>query len=589
MLTYLRVKNLALVEELSLEPGKSCNVITGETGAGKSVLMGALGLALGLRGEKGLIRTGADQAVVEAVFDINHVAAPIKNFLDEKGIEPCEDGFLRIKRTLSLAGANRQFVNGTPVSVAILATLGDWLVDIHGPHDHQSLLYPAHQLEILDAFGKTLPEEKAKRSVSETYPTVLKAYTESYERLRSLETKKKELVVDERTYRQQLDMLRYQVKEIESAELNAEEDASLEENYTRAEHSVDILHAVQAGSGMLSEEENSILTQSNVLGRLLQEAIKLDPAGTQEIKDQLDALNSLLYELQRTLSDYGDKVEVDPEALQQMMDRLNVIGNLKRKYGRTIEDILQFGAKAHNHLQQLENRDVELKEIQSSILQEQAHFIQLGQVLSAKRRACIPIIEKIVSTHLKELGFKQSHFNVELQSLSPQTLETETVIPAGVMPTGLDRVEFLFAPNPGEPSHPLRMIASSGEMARVMLALKTALAEADAVPVLVFDEVDANVGGETGLAVGRKMRQIGQKRQVFCITHLAPVAASAHTHFHVEKTVKQGKTHISVRALEGADRVAELARMLGGQMDTARKYAETLLETCSKTATGKKS
>jgi DNA repair protein RecN (Recombination protein N) len=250
MLVYLRVKNFALVEDISIEPDSGCNVITGETGAGKSILIGALGLVLGLRGDKNLIRSGADQAVVEAVFDISQVSAPIPVFLDSEGIEACEDGLLRIKRSLCTTASNRQFVNGTPVSVSVLSSLGDWLVDIHGPHDHQSLLYPARQLEILDSFGKSQSD----------YTKTLKDYLEGYKNLRAYELRRKELIVDDQSYRQQLDLLRYQVQEIEASSLN-EEDALLDDRYTRSAHSVDILRSVQAGVEILSESENSILTQ----------------------------------------------------------------------------------------------------------------------------------------------------------------------------------------------------------------------------------------------------------------------------------------------------------------------------------------
>ncbi|MBR5691539.1 MAG: AAA family ATPase [Verrucomicrobia bacterium] len=278
MLTYLRVKNLALVDDLSIEPGPECNIITGETGAGKSVLMGALGLALGLRGDKGMIRTGMDQAVVEAVFDVHSMLDMIAPFLEEKGIEPCEEGMLRVKRSMSAVGANRQFINGTPVSVSILAALGDELVDIHGPNEHQSLLYPLKQLQILDSFCCARSDSLSKKP-SENYHSILLEYKDCLKKLRLLESKRKELVVDEQVYRQQLDMLRYQVKEIESAGVDAENDSLLEDRYTRAAHSADILKLIQSGMELLSEEDNSILSQCGMLGKLLQDASRLDPKG----------------------------------------------------------------------------------------------------------------------------------------------------------------------------------------------------------------------------------------------------------------------------------------------------------------------
>ena len=559
MLVYLRVKNFALVEDIYIEPGLGANVITGETGAGKSVLIGALGLLLGLRGDKNLIRSGEEMAVVEAVFDISKVLAPIPAFLDSSGIEPCEEELLRIKRTLCLTGPNRQLVNGTPVSVATLSSLGDWLVDIHGPHDHQSLLYSARQLEVLDAFGKSQPG----------YSQALNEYTKSFKNLRMYELKRKELVVDEQAYRQQLDILRYQVQEIESSSLN-EEDSLLDDRYTRAAHSVDILRAMQAGMDVLSEDENSILTQSGLLGRFLHEAARLDSSGLKEITEKFELLYEQWTEMQSLLSDYIESLEVNPCDLEQIEGRLNLINGLKRKYGKTIEEILDFEKNARARLAQLENRDNEIAEINQVIEKENIQLRKWGGELTEKRKKLIPTLEIKVLEHLKELGFKQSLFSISLHSLENSASEVNS--------TGMDRIEFLFSPNPGEPPKPLRAIASSGEIARVMLALKTALAEADSVPVLVFDEVDANIGGETALSVGRKMREIARKRQVFCITHLAPVAASGNIHFSVEKTTQNQKTHIHVNRLNQEERLVELSRMLGGQMETARKYAQTLLQ-----------
>ncbi|HQC42430.1 MAG TPA: DNA repair protein RecN [Verrucomicrobiota bacterium] len=558
MLVYLRIKNFALVEDISIELDSGCNVITGETGAGKSILIGALGLVLGLRGDKNLIRSGADQAVVEAVFDISQVLAPIPVFLDSEEIEACEDGLLRIKRSLSTKASNRQFVNGTPVSVSVLSSLGDWLVDIHGPHDHQSLLYPARQLEILDSFGKSQPD----------YTKALKEYLEGYKNLRAYELRRKELVVDDQSYRRQLDLLRYQVQEIESSSLN-EEDALLDDRYTRSAHSVDILRSVQAGIEILSESENSILTRLGLLGRHLHEATRLDSAGLKEITEKFELLHELLVELQSLLADYAENVEVDPYDLQQIEERLNLINGLKRKYGKTIEEILDFEKNARVRLNLLENRDIELAEIDQLIQKENSALRKHGKALTEKRNKLIPSLELKVLRHLKELGFKQSLFNISLQPIQNPMSE--------LGPTGMDRVEFLFSPNPGELPKPLRTIASSGEIARVMLALKTALAEADSVPVLVFDEVDANVGGETAFSVGKKMREIGNRRQVICITHLAPVAASGDIHFSVEKMIQNQRTHIRVNRLKEEERLVELSRMLGGQMETARKYAQTLL------------
>ena len=571
MLTYLRIKNLALVEEISLEPESGCTMITGETGAGKSILLGAMGLALGLRGDKSLIRTGTEQATVEAVFDLSRMdRVPIEHFLDEKGVEPCEENELRIRRTLGVSGNNRQFINGTSVPVSVLASLGDMLVDIHGPHDHQSLLYPARQLAILNYFGCAY-----SAGIKGGYAETLKEYSETYGRLKELEKRRHNLVTDEQTYRQQLDMLKYQVKEIESAVLNEETDSNLEERYTRAEHAVDILRLVQEGFGILADDENSILTQCAALRRILREASRLDHSGLEPILVQLDRVNENLREISVLFSHYMENVEIDPEEFQEMEERLNRINGLKRKYGRTVQEIIRFGVEAEERLRQLEGRDVELSILNDEISRLWEELKRKGKILTEQRRELIPILEKKVCSHLRELGFNRGYFKIESEPLPLK--EGESI---GSFSEGLERVEFLFGPNPGDLPKPLKSIASSGEMARVMLALKTVLAEADRVPVLLFDEVDANVGGETALAVGRMIREIGAKRQVFCITHLAPVAASGDHQLCVVKEVKNDQTHVHVESLNKEERVIELARMLGGQMEESRKYAATLLKKC---------
>ncbi|MBP5759847.1 MAG: DNA repair protein RecN, partial [Verrucomicrobia bacterium] len=443
MLTYLRVKNLALVDDLSIEPGSECNIITGETGAGKSVLMGALGLALGLRGDKGMIRTGMDQAVVEAVFDVHSMLDMIAPFLEEKGIEPCEEGMLRVKRSMSTVGTNRQFINGTPVSVSILAALGDELVDIHGPNEHQSLLYPLKQLQILDSFCCARSDSLSKKS-NGTYHSILLEYKDCLKKLRLLESKRKELVVDEQVYRQQLDMLRYQVKEIDSAAVDEEKDSHLEDRYTRATHAADILKLIQTGINLLSEEDNSILNQCGMLGKLMQDASRLDPKGLETILEQLEILNGQLYDLQSEISNYADKVDLDPQELQQMEERQNLLSGLKRKYGRTLQDVLKFGEDARKKLEQLENRDAELAELNLEIEKEYASLLEKGKHLTMLRKKYIPALEKEICSYLKELGFKRSFFKIQMEPLAVDKQNWKT------LENGPDRVEFLFAPNPGE-------------------------------------------------------------------------------------------------------------------------------------------
>ena len=559
MLTTLRIKNLALVADLSLDLQPGLNVITGETGAGKSMLIGALSLILGERADRALLRSGADACTVEGVFDVRRLRAPLADLLDANGLEPCEDDQLVLRRAFTSAGTNRQFVNGSPTTLQTLGAIGEWLVDIHGPHDHQSLLHPARQLAILDAFGGVSPAREA--------------FAALVRRRQGLLAEKTALVVDDRTYAQQLDLLRFQTREIAEAKLEPEEESRLEEDHRRASNAARLLELGQTGAQLLSEDEGALLTQAGALGRALIELQRLDPAaaGLLALHEQAVAL---WRELQGELARYTDRVELDPERLRALEERLNLLHTLKRKYGPTLQDAIAFGEEARRKLASLEQRDEALLQLNTALTAVDTELAQAGRELTTRRRKIIPQLNKAVVKELGALGFKQSHFEAALTTAAPGTEAAGPTTPAL---TGFDTVEFLFAPNPGEPARPLRIIASSGEMARVMLALKTVLAEEDEIPVLVFDEVDANVGGETAQAVGEKMRKIARQRQVLCITHLAPVAAQAEAHYVAAKHVKAGRTTSAIYLLDAEQRVEELARMLGGATSAARKHAEALL------------
>lgn len=550
MLTTLRIKNLALVSDLTLELQPGCNVITGETGAGKSIILGALNLVLGQRADRSLIRSGSDSCSVEAVLDVAKLRGPLKSFLDENGLEPCEDGQLVLKRTFTSAGTNRQFVNGSATTLNTLAELGEWLVDMHGPHDHQSLLHSAKQLAILDAFGGL--------------ESVRADFTALVSQRAKLEEQKSALIVDEKTYAQQLDLLRFQVQEIEAARLQPDEEDALTQEHNRASNAARLLQLSQAALDVLSESENSLLTQAGVIGRTLQELQRVD-AGATALVELHEQGVSTLRDLQTELSRYADKVDVDPARLAELDERLDLIHTLKRKYGANLTEVIAFGAEAKEKLHALESRDAELARLNAALTKLDADLKKLGYKLTAERKKVIPQLAKAAMKQLADLGFKQSKFDISQSA-------------AELSASGLDAIEFQFSPNVGEPLKPLRAIASSGEMARVMLALKTVLAAQDEIPVLVFDEVDANVGGETANAVGEKMKQIATKRQVLCITHLPQVAAPADAHYVVTKQVKDGRTVSEIMLLDKKSRITELARMLGGQSDAARKHAEAMLK-----------
>jgi DNA repair protein RecN (Recombination protein N) len=557
MLATLRIKNLALVSDLCLELESGLNVITGETGAGKSVIIGALSLILGQRADRGLIRSGEEVCVVEAVFSLAPASKNIPAFLEENGLEPCESHQLVIKRSFHLNGTNRQFVNGSPTTLAALSTLGQSLVDMHGPHDHQSLLSTSRQLNMLDAFGHL----EAPRQL----------FADLLSELNRLKQGLGELAVDERTYAQQLDLLRFQAQEIQGARLQPGEEGPLQEAFQRASNASRLTELTRTAVDLLSDGENSALSAAAQLGRTLQEFQRLDPQA-QELLAIHEQASQSLQELSTALSRYADRLEVDPQQLAELEERIGLIQSLKRKYGGTVDEVIAFGENAAEKLRKLEGREAEVARIRAEMARVEAKLWQAGQELSGQRRKVAPKLAKEISKQLNELGFRQSQFAVTLQTQAAGEGQS------AFRGQGLDELEFLFAPNPGEPQHPLRQIASSGEMARVMLAIKTVLAAQDDVPVLVFDEVDANVGGETAQVVGLKMSQIAKDRQVLCITHLAPVAASARAHYVVSKCVKNGRTWSAIDRLDRPARVTELARMLGGQSNAARQHAEALLQ-----------
>ena len=413
MLTTLRIKNFALVSDLTLELQSGCNVITGETGAGKSIIIGALNLVLGERADRSLIRTGEESCSVEAVFDISKlrcsvrpVAEPnratgstLQTFLEANGLEPCEENQLVLKRAFTSAGTNRQFVNGSPTTLATLAAIGEWLVDIHGPHDHQSLLHPAKQLAILDAFGGLEAEREA--------------YGELVHRRAALVNEKSALIVDEKTYSQQLDLLRFQVNEISAARLQPDEEARVGSEFNRASNAAKLLQFSQAALDALSENDNSLLTQAGAIGRTLQELQRLD-AGAANLIELHSQATGGLRELQAELSRYAEKVDVDPARLAELEERLNLIHSLKRKYGGTVAEVTAFGDEAKQKLAQLESRDAELARLNAALEKLDAEIWSTGKKLSAARRKVIPQLAKAVGKQLEDLGFRQSKFDVAI-------------------------------------------------------------------------------------------------------------------------------------------------------------------------------
>jgi DNA repair protein RecN (Recombination protein N) len=549
LLQLLRIKNLALVEDLEWEIAPGFTAITGETGAGKSIIIGALQLLLGERADKSLVRTGAEVCTVEAIFHGTDFAKWNAR-LEESGIEPCDNDLI-LKRSLSLSGTNRQFINGSPTTLANLKQLGDDLVDLHGPHDHQSLLSPDRQLDLLDAFA-------AAGDAREKFGKI-------FWELRALDADHAALNMAETAREQELDLLRHQVNEIASANLSAEEEAQIESRYRLASNSRRLIEIASAVVTKLSEADDAILSQLGETQKLLHELEKLDPAMATAANTHETAVVELL-EITRDLSRYAENLDLDPEQLAALEQRISLFESLKRKYGATISEVIAFGERAAERMRKIEGRDEELQRLANEIATHSAELRRAGEALRKLRAKAAPKLSEMVRRNLRDLGFEQSQFEAKLSEM-----ETPRA-------SGFDAVELLFSPNPGEPLKPMRAIASSGEISRLMLAIKSALAAQDAVPLLVFDEIDANVGGEIAHAVGARMRELAKRHQVLCITHLPPVAAAATSQFVVTKEVRGGRTFTQLREVSGKARREEIARMLGGKSDEALKLAATMLE-----------
>jgi DNA repair protein RecN (Recombination protein N) len=548
MLTLLKIRNLALVDELAWELGSGLISVTGETGAGKSVIVGALKLVLGERAEKSLIRTGEDTCTVEAVFDLAD-SSEIDAILETGGLPAC-DGQLIVRRAIGHS-ANRQFVNDSPVTLGLLKRLGEHLVDLHGPHDHQSLLSTERQLAMLDAYA----------GAAESLAT----YREAWRLWRAKSGELDELRSAENASEQELELLRHQLAEIDDAKIGPSDEQELEDRWRRAANASRLVEAAAAASASLGGDDG-ILERLGEVQRLVRELEKLDPS-VRERTAGLETATLELQELENTLANYAGELDTDPAEAAQLEERVNLIESLKRKYGPGLAEVLSRRDAAAARLDNIENRGEKLELLQREVAAARDTLDAAGKHLGSRRRKAAPKLAKEIAGQLKDLGFRQSSFEAPLVAL------------ANPGPQGMEGVEFQFGPNPGEPMLPLRQIASSGEISRVMLAVKSALADQDATPLMVFDEIDANVGGEVARAVGRKMAALGTRHQVVAITHFPQVAASAAHHFVVEKEVAGGRTRSRLYRVQAETRIHELVRMLGGGGEQARAMAASLLAT----------
>jgi DNA repair protein RecN (Recombination protein N) len=550
MLSLLKIRHLALVDDVTWDLSSGLLGVTGETGAGKSIIVGALKLILGERADRSLIRAGEDTCTVEASFQMADTHT-IDRILEEAGAEPCQNGELLIKRSITQNGSNKQFINCSPVTQPVLRAIGEHLVDLHGPHDHQSLNSQDRQLEMLDKYAACEPKYQA--------------YLQAWKSWRQTLTELQELETSERASQQQIDMLRFQIDEINEAQLQPGEEEDIEARHRIAANGSRLAEICSQLLSHLGDGDSGLQNTLREVGRLAHDLHRIDPA-TEDLFSGFESARIELRELESSLADYTQDIDTDPRELAELDQRLSLLQSLKRKYGNTIEDVIAYHQDAAAKLAKMENRGEEIDRLQTLAKDQRKQLEKLGSTLSKERSKAAPRLAKEVAAHLADLGFKRSVFEVVLQPTAQEPGKH-----------GLEQVDFQFAPNPGEPLKPLRLTASSGEMSRVLLAVKSALAQQDTVPLLVFDEIDANVGGNIAEAVGRKMAQLGQYHQVIAITHFPQVASLAHSHYLVTKEFSGDRTHSTIRRIEAEARIDELARMLGGSPDSAKAHARSLL------------
>ena len=554
MLTELRIRNVAIIESVALPLRAGFNVLSGETGAGKSIIVEALGLLLGERGGADLVRTGADKASVEGVFDAT-TRPDVVQALDERGIE-VEDGLVVLRREIASAGRSRAWINGTSVTTSALAEAGRALVNIHGQHESQTLLQADVQRSVLDAFGGAL--ERSARVAA------------TYDAIASVREQISSLAARRAAAEKRADYLRHVSKELSEAKLVVGEDAKLDDDVRRLSHVVELrAHSAHLREAIDGDEE-SALRLLGAAQRALGSAVRLDPS-LERLQDMLDSAFVQLEELSREVGDYEAGLDADPARLMEMERRRDVIFRLSKKHGGTIETALEALRDAREELDLVDTAGLDLGALTQREVELTATLERECEGLSRSRVKAARALERNVDALFPDLGLADGRLTVALTTRER------------VGRSGAEDVEYRVALNVGLEARALARVASGGELARVMLALKTILARLDGVPTLVFDEVDAGIGGKVGLCVGDTMRRVAEHHQVFAITHLPQIAARAHNHIVVSKGAKGGVTTADIRVTEGEGRVTEIARMLGGdpESDVSRAHARELLESAA--------
>jgi len=573
VLTELRIQDLAVVASAALEFGPGLNVLTGETGAGKSMIVDALAAALGARVTSDLIRTGAGSASVEARFDID-ADGPAGRWLREAGLDADE---LIVSREIAAEGRSRAWINGRPATVGMLRELGDLIVEVAGQHEGQRLLRPSVHLELLDAFGGS-PLAALRAEVAE-----------GVHRRAALLGELRVLTEGERERARQIDVLGYQVQEIDAARLQADDEGDLQTRHTRLTNADRLSTAALTAYAALYEADGQAATDRVGQAKsALRDAAVLDPALSGAFQ-RIDGLAAELADVAHGLAQYAETLEARPDELGAVEDRLELIRGLKRKYGASVEGILAYRQQASETLTRFEASDARGPEIAAALADLDRALAERCGRLTHMRREAAARLESEVERTLRALEMGRTRIIASFAADPDEggLLIEQTRVAVGL--AGVDRVELLLAPNPGEAPRPLARIASGGELSRVMLALRHALAEAGGVPVLICDEVDAGVGSRTAGAVGQLLASVARTRQVLCVTHLPQIASLADRHFWVTKETHGGRTRVRVRPLAADERVEEIARMLGGRQPTpiAREHAEELLRTTRRQTAGK--
>jgi len=556
MLSQLTITDFAIIESLAVTFSGGSNILSGETGAGKSIIINAVNLIVGGRASPDLIRTGSDRAVVEALFQVPE-GSPLIGSLAEMDIP--FNGEVLIKRTISKGGKSQVRINGSLATLHMLSKLGPNLISVSGQNEHQLLLSPDNHLYVLDDFGELTRDRLAFGRVYRDYY----ALKERTEKLRDLLRREEE----------QRELTQFQIQEIEEAKLVTGEDRELEEERRRLVHAESIKEIVFRGYHTLYEKDDSILSALSVLTKEMDRGTSMDPS-LEQFRKGLESVQAQVEDLSLELRNLYSRLNVDPKRLEQVEERLELIRRLKKKYGSTIEEILSFEEALSQRSDQLAQKQEELKKGEAELEEKWENLVTAALRLSEKRREVAKDLENKVEEELNQLGMSGTTFKIEFGPKAPSDSAASLELPeSAVGPGGIDSVEFLIAPNVGEDLRPMAKIASGGELSRIMLALKTILARSSSVETLVFDEIDSGIGGATAAIIGEKLRSLARYHQIVCITHLPQIASSGELHFLVEKRVSEGRTRTYITALDTEDRINEIARLLGGKTISEKTLA----------------